>query len=301
MTSSKSSLNRAGILYALAAYTCWGLFPIYWSFLKVVPAIEILSHRIIWSFGFYLFLLYLQKKSATLSLLKNGTSKALRIFACAAMISSNWLLYVWAVNNGHVMESSLGYFINPLVNIALGFIFLKERLTRMQTVALLFAAVGVLYLTFQSATGFPWISLTLALTFGFYGLLRKTLGLETLVGSTLETALLIPIGLLILSGIGSVYEPQFGLTTVLNHDWHFILLLVVGGAVTGIPLLFFSEASMRLPLGTLGFFQYIAPSLQFLCAVFFFGEAFTSVHAISYSLIWAGILINLISVTRSRS
>lgn len=298
MLAPRRSVNTTGILCAIAAYSFWGLFPIYWSFLKVVPPLEILSHRIVWSFVFYIALLFLIKKSNTPTVLKSGLSKVVRVIGCAIMISANWLLYVWAVNNGHVMESSLGYFINPLVSIALGFIFLKERLNKPQTVALLLALAGVLYLTLHSATGFPWIAMGLATTFGFYGLFRKTLGLETLVGSTLETLLLVPLGLIVLLGVKGVYEPQFGILSLSSLELKFALLLVAGGAVTGIPLLLFSEASTRLPLSTLGFFQYIAPSIQFLCAVFFFGETFTSIHAISYSLIWIGIIINLISMAQ---
>ncbi len=288
-------VERSGIWYAVAAYIAWGLFPIYWSFLKAVPSFEILAHRIIWSFAFYFLLLLSIKKSFTFTFLKEGFKKSFQLLGCALMISSNWWLYIWAVNNGHVLESSLGYFINPLVNIFLGYVFLKERLNRLESLALIFAVIGVGYLAFHSTSGIPWIALTLASTFGIYGLLRKTLELETLVGSTLETFMLLPAGLIPLLDLPGLYHSQFGFHQLSEYSPTLLLLLIAGGAVTSIPLLFFSEASKRLPLGTLGFFQYIAPTLQFLCAVFFFNESFTLVYAVSFGFIWIAVAMNLLN------
>jgi chloramphenicol-sensitive protein RarD len=283
-----NDLSSVGIIYALLAYTAWGLFPIFWSFLHHVPAFGILSHRIIWSFLFYGLFVCVRFRADAKSLLRDGLKKWRLILAASIFIGVNWLIYVWAVNNGHVLESSLGYFINPLVNVGLGVLFLKEKLSPLQKAALVLAVVGVLILAVGSGAGMPWIALSLAFTFGFYGLCRKKLLLNSFVGSTLETLFLLPC---------TVF--WFGNSSNPPLDTHTISLLIIGGVVTGLPLIWFSEAAQRLPLSVMGFFQYIAPTLQFFCAVYFFKEVFTPVHAYSFGLIWVAVFINILDLRRS--
>lgn len=279
---------QTGILYALAAYTAWGVFPVYWKFLAHVPVTTVLAHRVVWAFVFYFGLLKVTQGKA-LGPLIEGLAQKWKIFACGSLIGVNWGIYVWAVQAGHVVESALGYYISPLLNVVLGAVFLGEKLTIRQKVAFAFALVGVCIMTFGTVRGFPWIAVSLALTFGFYGMIRKTLPLKTLVGSTLETFVMLAPALAVVFGAGfatsSSTDVSYGLGT-----W---LLLILGGAVTGIPLLWFSEAAKRLPLSELAFFQYLAPTLQFLCGVFLFREEFSNVHALAFLFIWLGIGLQL--------
>lgn len=278
-------LSRAGIGYALLAYSSWGILPLFWRFLAHVPAFGILSHRIIWSFLFYGAFVYFKFRKDFAKILREALHYWKIVFGCAVFLSINWGLYVWAVNNNHVLESSLGYFINPLVNVGLGVLFLKENFNTHQKIALVIATAGVVILTIGSGHGLPWIALTLAFTFGFYGLLRKKLAVNSFVGSTAETLFMIPMTLF-----------WFGNTQIASVDADTAFLLAAGGIVTGMPLIWFSEAAKRLPLSIMGYFQYIAPTLQFLCAVLLFKEPFTTIHAYSFGLIWLAIAINFLSL-----
>jgi chloramphenicol-sensitive protein RarD len=292
--------QKVGFLYAMAAYAAWGVFPIYWKFLAHVPVLTIISHRVVWAFVFYLVLLKYKERTSTVSALVDGVKEYWKVLGCAVLIGSNWGIYVWAVNVGHVVETSLGYYISPLINVLLGAFVLGEKLKLRQKLAFVCALIGVLIMTFGTVRGFPWIAMSLAGTFGVYGLLRKTLPLKTLVGSTLETFVMLPIALAILLG-ASFFIPSTT-TAVQSFDLHTWVLLIVGGAVTALPLLWFSEAAKRMPLSMLAFFQYLAPTLQFMCGTILFKEEFTHVHAISFAFIWIGIGIQLVPIkARQRS
>lgn len=276
--------NR-GLLYGIVAYTIWGLLPIYWKALKQVPASEILANRIIWSFVFVAAVLTIRRKWDWLKpALRN--KRIITIYAISGLLlGSNWFIYIWAVNAGFVIETSLGYFINPLLNVLLGVVFLHERLRSGQMAALGLAAGGVLYLTFGYGS-FPWIALLLAGTFGFYGLLRKTAPLESMEGLTLETAFLILPATTFL-----FYLSQQGTLALGSSDWQTNLLLIGVGVVTAVPLLLFGAAARRISLTNLGLLQYIAPTIQFLLGLFLFGESFSYQQFIGFSFIWIALLI----------
>lgn len=280
-------LSRAGIGYALLAYSSWGLLPLFWRFLAHVPAFGILSHRIVWSFLFYGSFVYFKFRGEFAKIIREVLHYWKIVFGCGVFLSINWGLYVWAVNNNHVLESSLGYFINPLINVVLGVLFLKEKFNFYQKIALVIATAGVIVLAIGSGAGIPWIALTLAVTFGFYGLLRKKLAVNSFVGSMAETLFMIPLTLF-----------WFGNPQISSVDTQTAFLLAAGGIVTGMPLIWFSEAAKRLPLSIMGYFQYIAPTLQFLCAVIWFKEPFMTIHAYSFGLIWLAIGLNFLGLRR---
>jgi chloramphenicol-sensitive protein RarD len=280
-----------GVGYILAAYLSWGLLPVYWKALESVPSQQILSHRILWSFVFVVVLLHLQKRWPELRATFRDRRNRLICLLTAAIIGSNWFIYIWAVINHHILDASLGYFINPLISVLLGVIFLRERMDRWQSTAFVLAALGVGYQTFQYGR-IPWISLSLALTFGFYGLLRKTARVESLIGLAAETALLSPLllGFLVVSQIQGV-----GVVGKASPAVH--VLLLGSGVVTAAPLLWFTLGVRKIPLSTAGFLQYIAPCLQLLLGVAAYGEAVTTTHLISFSFIWLALLI--FSLSRS--
>ena len=275
--------RRAGFMYGVGAYLAWGVLPLYFKLLAAVPPIEIVANRILWSLLFLVLLVTLWRRWP--SIRSALTIRILLILTLtAALIATNWLIYVWAVVRGHVLETSLGYYLNPLFNVLLGVVFLRERLSRGQTGAVLLAAAGVAALAWGAASGL-WISLALAFSFGLYGFIRKIAPVDALEGLSVETLLLAPASLAYI--MWAHPEPAgfaaFGpkLTT----------LLVLGGAITAIPLLLFNAAAKRLPFSTLGFLQYIAPSLQFLLAVAVFGEPFTAAHALCFGAIWTALAI----------
>ncbi|MCX7609457.1 MAG: EamA family transporter RarD [Anaerolineales bacterium] len=274
-----------GILYALGAYGTWGLFPAYWKLLKHVPALQLLSHRIIWSFLFLLAFLLATKqwtkfRRAIVSL------KVLSLYLVAAvLIGVNWLTYVWAVNAGYIVETSLGYFINPLLNVLLGVLFFRERLRPLQWLPVMLAAVGVIYLSWAYGR-LPWIALLLAFSFGFYGLVKKIAPLSSVFGLSLET------GLLFLPALGWLLVAERGGQGAFLHAGLATDLLLVGaGPITSIPLLMFAAAAQRIPLSMLGIIQYIAPTLQFLLGIFAFREPFTHAQLIGFSIVWTALLL----------
>jgi chloramphenicol-sensitive protein RarD len=274
-----------GILFAIAAYSLWGFLPIYWKTIDEVPATQILSHRIIWSFIFLLGIIFIKKDLGAFRFAIRSR-KTLAIFSGAALlISVNWLIYIWAVNAGFIVETSLGYFINPLVSVLLGVIFLKEKLRPMQWVPVGLAAAGVLYLTFSFGV-LPWIALVLASTFGLYGLIKKTASLNSLHGLSLET------GILFLPAVGFLLLAEGQGSGSLGHlGWRTDFLLILTGVVTALPLLLFATAARRINLSTLGILQYIAPSTQFLIGVFLYGEPLTTSRLVGFAFIWAALLI----------
>ncbi|HNW61202.1 MAG TPA: EamA family transporter RarD [bacterium] len=270
---------KKGILYSLIALVMWGLFPVYWKWLGGVPALEILSHRMAWSLVFVVFLLLL-KKSRLLTVLRRTPRHAAIFLLTASLLSVNWGLYIWAVQTNRVVDASLGYFINPLVSVVLGVVFLQERLRPAHWLAVGLAALGVLYLAVHQA-GLPWIALALAFTFAFYGLLRKTAPLNSLEGLAVETALLLPLAagyLLFLEMHGTAAFGHAGLRTT--------LLLAVAGPVTALPLLFFAAGVRRIPYSQLAFIQYLSPTLQFLLGAFVYHEPLSVVRLTGFSLVW---------------
>jgi chloramphenicol-sensitive protein RarD len=277
-------LNK-GLLYAIGAYGLWGLFPIYWKALQSVPSAEIVSHRMVWSLLFVAALLAATRHWRWLREVARQPKTMLIVFVAGCILAVNWLTYVWAVNAGYVVETSLGYFINPLVSVLLGVLFFSERLRLWQWVAVATAAMGVLYLTISYGT-LPWIALVLAFSFGLYGVLKKITPLNALEGLSLETALLFlpALGyLLLLEQQGSGSFGHVSLATT--------VLLALTGVATGLPLLLFAAAARRIPLSMLGILQYIAPTLQFLLGVFVYGEPFDLNRMIGFSLIWAALLV----------
>lgn len=275
---------RAGLLFGLGAYLLWGVLPIYFKAIGHVAATEIVAHRVVWSLIFLAVLATLWKKWALVRAAVS-TPKVLGTLALTAMlIGGNWIIWIWAVLNGHVLEGSLGYYLNPLVNVLLGVLLLKERLSRGQKFAVLLAAAGVAVLA-AGAGGGLWISLSLAASFALYGFLRKIAPVEAVEGLLVETAILAPLALGWILFLQSQGRSGFGLD--LGTD----TLLVLAGAVTAVPLLLFTAAAKRLPYSTLGFLQYIAPSLQFLLAVLVYGERLTTAHIICFSSIWAALII----------
>jgi chloramphenicol-sensitive protein RarD len=283
MTKHQSN-PRAGLFFGLGAYLLWGILPLYFKLLVIVPPIEIVANRIIWSLIFLGVLVTLWRRWGTIRTVLSSGRILLVMLLTAALIASNWLVYVWAVVNGYVLETSLGYYLNPLFNVLLGVAFLKERLSRAQSGAVMLAAGGVAVLAWGAAAGL-WISLSLAFSFGLYGFVRKIAPVDALEGLWVETALLAPPSLFYLfwahQGLGGL--AAFGAATT--------ILLLLGGAITAIPLLLFNAAAKRLPYSTLGFLQYIAPSLQFLLAVSVFGEPLTPAHALCFGAIWIALAI----------
>jgi chloramphenicol-sensitive protein RarD len=283
MTQDQSD-RRAGLLFGLGAYLLWGVLPLYFKLLAAVPPIEIVANRILWSLILLGILVTLWRRWPAIRAAVATGRILLILTLTAALIAANWLIYVWAVVRGHVLETSLGYYLNPLINVLLGVALLKERLSRTQAGAVLLAAAGVAILAWGATSGL-WISLSLAFSFGLYGFIRKIAPVDALEGLSIETALLAPASLVYLLWAhgGPAGLAAFGTATT--------LLLVLGGAVTAIPLLLFNAAAKRLPYSTLGFLQYVAPSLQFLLAVLVFGERVTPAHALCFGAIWTALAI----------
>ena len=274
-----------GILYAALAYTAWGLFPLYFRQVSEVPALEVIMHRTLWSLVVVLGLLALRRQWAWMASVVRQP-RVLGAFALSAvLLSGNWLTYVWAVQNHHVVDASLGYFILPLVNVALGFVFLRERPRPGQWLAVAVAAAGVLWLAVQAGR-LPWIALVLALTFGFYGLLRKVAVLGALEGLTLETLMLAPVAAVVLA-----WWSWQGQGALVQGDLFTVGWLLLAGPMTAIPLLLFAAGARRIPMSTLGILQYISPSLQFALGVWVYNEACQPARLVGFVLIWAALVV----------
>ena len=283
---------RAGILYGLAAYGLWGIMPIYFKWLQAVPSIDIVAHRIVWS-------LVVLAVLATVARAWNQVMAAIRdrrtlaiLFLTSVLIGTNWLLYVYAINSGHILAGSLGYYLNPLANILLGRFILKERLTRSQWAAVALAAGGIAVLA-AGALGTLWISLTLCFSFATYGLLRKVIAVDSLAGLTVETFLLFPVAFAWLAFGGAEGRPFLGMGGTETG------LLVAAGIVSTVPLLCFTAAARRLAYSTVGILQFIAPTLQFAPAVAVYDEPFTRAHAIAFGCIWTALILYVTSMARS--
>ena len=276
--------TRAGLLLGLGAYLLWGVMPLYFKAIGHVSAIEIVAHRIVWSLVFLGAVATFWSRWGKIGLALKSRKVALTLLLTSVLIAVNWLVYIYAVVSGHVLEGSLGYYLNPLVNVLLGVVLLKERLSRAQVAAVLLAAAGVAVLA-SGAGDALWISLTLAASFALYGFLRKVTPVEAIEGLSIETALLTPLAMGYLLWLHGAGGAAFGKESVTD------LMLVLGGAVTAVPLLLFTAAAKRLPYSTLGFLQYVAPSMQFLLAVLVFGEPLTTSHMVCFGAIWAALVI----------
>lgn len=286
------SKNKLGLLFGVSAYSLWGAFPLYWPLLEPANPLEIVSHRAVWTLVFCLIVLAATKAlKSTLVTLKRPTV-AVKLFLSSLLISINWLVYIWATNNEHVVEASLGYYINPLIIISFGVIFLKEKMRPLQWAAVSIATIGVLVLTFDYGR-LPWIALALALSWGSYGLIKKQLGLGALEGLAIETFISSFFYLAYLIYIGNQGTGQFG------QNWGLTLLLISAGAVTAIPLLLFNGSTNRLPFTTIGLLQYITPTLQFSIGVWVLNEDMPTARWIGFLIIWAALVTLAIDLIRS--
>lgn len=288
-SSGSLSSQKQGLIYAVLAYTIWGLFPLYWHPVMEVNVWQIVAHRVIWSAVFMAILL--AWRGEWWQVIKAfKVKKILLVFSVSSiLLSSNWLIYIWAVTHGHVVDASLGYFINPLVNVFLGWVVFKECLSVMQYLALTLAAIGVLWLTYLSGS-FPWVAISLALTFGFYGLLRKVAPLGALSGLALETFLLLPFAIMFLMFVAWDGTLEFrDLSTLV------IVILMGSGVATSVPLLMFATGARRVSLATMGMIQYISPTLLFLSGLYIFHEAFNPTRFVGFLWVWAGVLLYLVS------
>lgn len=283
--TGKSPENSAGLAAAAAAYLLWGGLPLYLKALTFVPAPQIMMHRIVWSFVILLPTLLLPSIRTELALLLRQRRRALMAAATALCLAVNWLVFIWAVANAHALEAGLGYFVCPLFNVVLGAAVLRERLKPLQMAAIVVVAFGVAWLTFASGR-LPWIALTLALTFGLYGLGKKTLMLSAPAGLFVDTLLLMPAVLIFWSVEIAQGVDAFALGSAGQK-----LAMMAAGPLTSIPLLLYATAANRLKLATLGLLQYLNPTCQVVLAVFVFGEPFTSAHAVSFGAIWLGLLL----------
>lgn len=296
MTSSQSNEQVLGGFAAAGAYTLWGIMPVYWKLIHGATAEEVLSHRIIWSFVFMIIVLmvtrHLQRLIQDIKELMATPKRLYIIIGAAFTITINWYIFIWSVSHGHVVQASLGYYINPLISVLLGIVFLKERLSMWQIISFVLALIGVLIMTIQAGV-FPWISILLALSFGLYGLLKKVVKLRAMTGLTIETAIVTPIALMYLW----LFDPTAGRSFSLANP-SLTFLLIGAGIVTAVPLLLFATGANRISLAMVGFFQYIAPTLMLLLGTLVYHEPFDQSHLISFILIWVSLIIFSLARTK---
>jgi chloramphenicol-sensitive protein RarD len=286
------SKNQLGLLYGVAAYSLWGAFPLYWILLEPANPLEIVSHRAVWTLVFCFIVLAATKAlKSTLETLKRP-KVAVKLFLSSLLVSINWLVYIWATNNEHVVEASLGYYINPLIIIGFGVIFLKEKMRGLQWAAVTIASIGVLILTLDYGR-LPWIALTLAVSWGSYGLVKKQLGLGALEGLAIETFISSFFYLAYLIYIGNQGTGQFG------QGWGLTLLLMSAGAITAIPLLLFNGSTNRLPFTTIGLLQYITPTLQFSIGVWVLNEDMPTARWAGFLIIWVALVALTLDLVKS--
>lgn len=283
--SSSTSVDRGGVLAAIGAYALWGVFPLYWHLVRSVPALQIIAHRVIWCGVFVVGYLLLSERLVWWHKLSAVPRIGLLLLMSSVLISINWGLYIWAVTHGHVVDSSLGYFINPLVSVLIGVVVLKERLNRLQWAAVAIAALGVLWLGLMHGSP-PWIALALALSFAFYGLIRKLAVVDAMAGLAVENLILFVPALAWL-----LWSEQHGTASFAHSGWRTDALLIFGGVLTALPLIGFAYGARRIPFSLVGILQYISPSLQLVCGVWLLGEAFTWAQAVGFGCIWLALLI----------
>ena len=280
---------RLGVMYGLACYIIWGILPIYWKQIHHVSAFEILANRFIWCLVFvYILIIYLNKKEEFISEAKavfSSTKSAAMMVLAAIMLSFNWGIFIWAVEDGRILETSLGYYINPMLNVLLGLVFLKEKLSRLQWAAVALACSGIGVMVIR--TGYlPWVSIAVPGSFAIYGLLKKFIKVSPFTSTLLETLIISPLAL---AYIGYLYSQ--GKSAFQLYDLTTLLYLVGAGVVTATPILFFTACAKLLPLNMVGFMQYLSPSMSMVIGIFMYNEAFTSTHAMTFALIWTGLLI----------
>ncbi|MCM3636024.1 EamA family transporter RarD [Paenibacillus camelliae] len=276
---------KKGIIYGLLAYLTWGLLPLYWKLFNAMPAGEILAHRILWSFVFVAVLVTVAKRWKQLKSVVKDRKSRWAVVLCSIFISCNWLLFIWAVNSGNVIETSLGYYMNPLISVVFAVLFLKEKLRAGQWAAIIIAGIGVLLMAVQYGH-VPWIAIVLAVSFALYGLAKKVAQLDVLLGLTWETMIVVPIAMIYLTFI-----QVDGSATVHTLSGGSMVLLLLSGAFTALPLFWFAKAAERLPLSMVGFIQYIAPTTSLLLAIFVFDEEFTEAQLVSFTFIWFALII----------
>ena len=284
--------EKLGLVYGLCAYVLWGLFPLYWPLLKPATPPEIVSHRAVWTMAFCFIILAITKSlKSTLATFKRPKVAA-KLFTASILVSINWLIYIWATNNGHVVEASLGYYINPLIAIAFGIILLKERMRPLQWVSVSVATIGVLVLTIDYGR-LPWVAFGVALSWGTYGLIKKQLGLGAVEGLAIETLIAFIPYCAYLVFLGSAGEGQFGQGVSIT------ILLISAGAVTAIPLLLFNASTTRLPLTTIGLLQYITPTLTFIIGVWVNHEVMSTARWVGFFIIWIALFALAYDLVRS--
>ena len=287
-----SNEKTKGVIYAIAAYTLWGVLPVYWKLIDSVFSMEILSNRIVWAFVFTIVIIGVTKQWEELKLIARDKKQMLYIFIASILIAFNWGLYIWAVNSDKIVDASLGYYINPLLAVVLGVVIFKEKLSFLQGGALFIAFIGVIIKTMQYGK-IPWISLGLAISFALYGATKKSIKANSIVGLTLETIMLTPaalayIGVRQFSGVGAFQKE--GVVV--------ILLLIGAGIVTAVPLLLFASGARRLPMSVLGFTQYISPTISLVIGIFVYHEGFTAIDVVGFCFIWVALVMYSISQIR---
>lgn len=281
-----------GYIYALQAFFAWGILPLYWKLLSKIPALEVLAHRIFWSFVFLAIFILIKKHRNLTELLKQRKTRN-SLLISSLLIGGNWGLFIYAVNINQIVEASLGYYINPIVNVLLGMIILKEKMDKLKSIALIIASIAVIYLTLDFGR-FPWIALMLAVSFAFYGLVKKTAGIQAIPALTVETLILTPLaGLFILWGIVN------GSGTLFSGEISIDFYLILTGIVTTLPLYWFAKGAQLIPLSAIGFMQYIGPTLMLLIGVIVYDEPFKREQMIAFGLIWLALVLYTISMIRN--
>ncbi len=278
-----------GLFYTISAFTIWGVLPLFWNLLKKINSAEILAHRVLWAFLFFLIINLIKGNKKKVKNTFKEKDKIKLIAFSSFLLGSNWFLYVWAVTHGKVIEASMGYYINPIFSIFLGMLFLKEKLTRLQVIALISAIIGVLIIIFGYGK-FPWVAILLMLLFGLYGLAKKLSKTDSLISLNIETLLMLPFILFIILKI-RIKEMQL----LPQNSLYYLLLLIIGGILTAIPIYFFSQGAKLVKLSYIGFFQYISPSLNLIIGIFILKETFTRIHLISFCFIWFALFLFIIS------
>jgi chloramphenicol-sensitive protein RarD len=298
MSASLSPEKRqrlVGLAFTAGAFLFWGLYPPYWKLLDGVPQFQVIAHRVVWSCAFTACVIAAQGRWTEVRSALRTPKAVLTLLASGLCVTGNWSIYIIGVLSGRLLAVSMGYFINPLVSVLLGVLILRERLRFWQIVAVLCAFSGVLYMTFGLG-GLPWISLSLAFSFGLYGLLRKTVAVEPIPGTFVETVLVLPVVVFYLILEAAAGRSAFGRADAATH-----LFLVGAGVVTALPIIWFANGARRIPLSLVGFLQYLAPTCQLLMGIFLYGESFTLTHLVSFSLIWIGIIIFTLSTLLRRA
>lgn len=294
MSHITDSQRRSGVLNAISAYFLWGFAPLYFKLIDTINPSEILIHRIVWSTILLLIIIIISRKSKDLVLLLKQPKTLLKLTASASFLAVNWFLFIWAINNDHLLDASLGYFINPLFSVALGMIFLGERLRKWQKFAVVLAIVGVL-IQLVIVGSLPIVSLTLAATFGIYGLLRKKMHLDSFVGLLVESMLMLPIAL-----VFWMFFVSSNTSNMFDNTWGLNFTLIMAGVVTTAPLLCFTAAAKRLTLSSLGFFQYIGPSIMFILATFYYQETLQLSKMVTFAFIWLALIIYSVDSLKAR-